>query len=81
MDFIPAIELFKEPKTARVERKITPRLRGRVFCDGTYWPARLYNQTNAMLEDYAMDVSSRVTVIGRQGLTLLVVPLLVPAYV
>jgi membrane protein implicated in regulation of membrane protease activity len=81
MDFIPAIELYKEPKTARVERMITPRLGGRVFFEGTYWPARLYDRANTMLEDYVMDVSSRVTVIGRQGLTLLVVPLAAPAYV
>ncbi|NJL46597.1 MAG: hypothetical protein HC929_02630 [Leptolyngbyaceae cyanobacterium SM2_5_2] len=74
MDLTHTIELFKEQKTARVERAITPRDKGRVFYEGTYWPARVYNGGDAFLADFALDVSSWVTVIGRQGLTLLVVP-------
>lgn len=74
MDLTHTIELFKEQKTARVERAITTRDKGRVFYEGTYWPARVYNGGDTSLADFALDVSSWVTVIGRQGLTLLVVP-------
>jgi membrane protein implicated in regulation of membrane protease activity len=70
------LELFKEQKKARVEHTITPQRKGRVFYEGTYWPARLYSVADGAIADYALDVSSWVTVIGRQGLTLLVVPLL-----
>jgi membrane protein implicated in regulation of membrane protease activity len=76
MDLTHTIELFKKPKTARVERTITARLKGRVFFEGTYWPARVYEAADGTISDYAFDVSSWVTVIGRQGLTLLVVPLI-----
>jgi membrane protein implicated in regulation of membrane protease activity len=75
MELTHTVELFKEPKTARVERTITARLKGRVFFEGTYWPARVYETAEGLVGDYALDVSSWVTVIGRQGLTLLVVPL------
>ncbi|MGF1568602.1 MAG: NfeD family protein [Nodosilinea sp.] len=77
MDLTHTIELFKAQKAARVEHTITPRAKGRVFYEGTYWPARVYQAADAARADYAFDVSSWVTVIGRQGLTLLVVP---PAY-
>lgn len=68
------LELFKEQKKARVEHIITPHRKGRVFYEGTYWPARMYQVADAAIADYVLDVSSWVTVIGRQGLTLLVVP-------
>lgn len=74
MDLTHTIELFKEPKTARVERVITAHLKGRVFFEGSYWPAKAYGAAEDLVNDCAMDVSSWVTVIGRQGLTLLVVP-------
>ncbi len=80
MDLTHTIELFKEPKTARVERTITAQLKGRVFFEGTYWPARVYEKTEGMVSDCAMDVSSWVTVIGRQGLTLLVLPMMNSMY-
>ena len=75
MDLTHTVELFKQPKAARVERTITTNLKGRVFFEGTYWPARVYETAEEIVSDYAMDVSSWVTVIGRQGLTLLVVPM------
>lgn len=40
--------------------------------DGTYWPAQVYE--GATDANYALAVSSWVTVVGRQGLTLLVAP-------
>lgn len=76
MDLTHTVELFKAQKTARVEHAITSQVRGRVFYEGTYWPARVYQVADAAIADYALDVSSWVTVIGRQGLTLLVVPIM-----
>jgi membrane protein implicated in regulation of membrane protease activity len=75
MDLTHTVELFKEPKIARVERMITNRLKGRVFFEGTYWPARVYEAAEGVVSDYAMDVSSPVMVVGRHGLTLLVLPM------
>ena len=80
MDLTHTIEFFKEPKTARVERMITAHLKGRVFFEGSYWPAKVHSTAEDLVHDYAMDVSSWVTVIGRQGLTLLVVPVVKAAY-
>jgi membrane protein implicated in regulation of membrane protease activity len=74
MDLTHTVEFFKEPKTARVERTITANLKGRVFFEGTYWPARVHETVGDIVTDHAFHVSSWVTVIGRQGLTLLVVP-------
>jgi membrane protein implicated in regulation of membrane protease activity len=76
MDLTHTVELFKEPKIARVERIITNRLKGRVFFEGTSWPAKVYETTENLVCDYAMDVSSTVMVIGRHGLTLLVLPMM-----
>jgi membrane protein implicated in regulation of membrane protease activity len=79
MDLTHTVELFKVPKTARVERTITTRDKGRVFYEGSYWPAKVYDRGEGSLADYALDVSSWVTVIGRHGLTLLVLPVLYPS--
>ena len=39
MNLPHTVELFKEQKKARVEHTITPSVKGRVFYEGTYWPA------------------------------------------
>ena len=80
MDLAHTIELFKEQKPARVEHPITSRAKGRVFFEGSYWPAQLYHNGSVALAECALEVSSWVTVIGRQGLTLLVVPTRSEAY-
>jgi membrane protein implicated in regulation of membrane protease activity len=72
MNLTHTLELFDTPKPARVELPITAQDKGRVFYEGTYWPAQLY-PTEAGAT-YALAPSSLVTVIGRQGLTLLVSP-------
>ncbi|WOD38939.1 NfeD family protein [Nodosilinea sp. E11] len=72
MNLTHTLELFDTPKPARVECPITAQLKGRVFYEGTYWPARLYEA--AADASSALAVSSWVTVVGRQGLTLLVSP-------
>lgn len=71
MNLTATVEFFKQPGTARVEREITSVQRGRVYYEGTYWPAQLYRV------EYSgtLAIASSVIVIGRQGLTLLVLPL------
>lgn len=69
MDLLPTVELFERLGTARVERAIAGNERGRVFYEGTYWPARFYSADALQAE-----VSDWVTVVGRQGITLLVQP-------
>lgn len=72
MNRLPTVELFAQPKTATVDRPIEANQRGRVYYEGTYWHARFYS-LNAQVQ---AEVASLVTVVGRQGLTLLVQPLL-----
>ncbi|HIK45016.1 MAG TPA: NfeD family protein [Leptolyngbyaceae cyanobacterium M65_K2018_010] len=74
MDLTHTIKLFKDLKPARVEHRITFYQRGRVFFEGTSWPAKIYDLGDLELTDFVVDVASRVMVVGRQGLTLLVLP-------
>lgn len=65
------VKLFACAGIGKVEQTITSTMPGRVKFQTTYWPARLYlqdTQTTLLPED-------TVNVIGRQGITLLVVPL------
>jgi membrane protein implicated in regulation of membrane protease activity len=78
MNLTHTLELFDTPKPGRVERSITAQDKGRVFYEGTYWPAQLYPVVAGV--NYALTPSSLVTVIGRQGLTLLVSPPIAAAY-
>ena len=72
----PVLELsefstFSSVKTtARVEKTISPSCSGRVYFQATYWPARFY-QSDCQITSLPGD---NVTIIGRQGLTLLVRP-------
>ena len=69
MDMQPTVELFEKLGMARVEKSIAADQRGRVFYEGTYWPARFYSVNTLQAE-----VTDWVTVVGRQGITLLVQP-------
>jgi membrane protein implicated in regulation of membrane protease activity len=64
-----AIESHKQTKTALVEETITKHKRGRVKFMGTYWFARFLD---ILYEGEALP-STVVKVVGREGLTLLVV--------
>lgn len=64
------VELFKKTGLGKVERTIAPNQKGRVFFEGTYWPARWHFPTEIGIAE----VETWVTVLGRQGLTLLVQP-------
>ncbi len=63
------VQLFVQPGTGKVEELIAPNQPGRVKFKSTSWPARFYNlsdQTTLLPND-------PVTVVGRQGNTLLIV--------
>lgn len=79
MDFHVTVELFQEPKLGRVERPITALRRGRVFYEGSYWPARRYDSLEATSISEVLETATVVKVVGRQGLTLLVVPAIATA--
>lgn len=64
------IQLFSSSGTGVVEETITPEKPGRVRYRATYWPARLHNKD----EQVTLHPKDPVYVLGRQGLTLLVVP-------
>ncbi len=64
------ITLFPKPGTGIIEEIITESQPGRVNFQATYWPARLYNPE----QEITLLPNTLVTVIGRQGITLLVVP-------
>jgi len=70
LTFAPeTIEFFAYTELGKVEQTITPHQRGRVRFMATHWFARFYQpngQTNAL-------PGTTVRVVGRQGLTLLVV--------
>lgn len=65
-----SIELFPQPYTAEVVQPIAPQQRGRVKFRASFWPARLYQADERQLLP-----TERVSVIGRDGITLLVEPL------
>lgn len=64
------ITLFPKPGMGIIEEIITESQPGRVNFQATYWPARLYNPE----QEVTLLPNTPVTVIGRQGITLLVVP-------
>lgn len=64
------VTLFPEPVTGTVEEAITPTQPGRVRFQATSWPARLYNSDDRI----TLTPESAVSVVGRQGITALVVP-------
>jgi membrane protein implicated in regulation of membrane protease activity len=72
MNLTHTLELFETPKAARVDSPVNARLEGRVFYEGSYWPARIYE--GVVDTSFALVPSSWVSVVGRYGLTLLIAP-------
>ncbi|MDI9639833.1 NfeD family protein [Geitlerinema splendidum] len=69
--FVPEnVEMFSEAVMGTVEKTITQNQPGRVKCLGTYWPARFYHSNC----DAIIFPDNFVKVVGRQGITMLVVP-------
>lgn len=69
--FAPSeVEIFSEALMGIVEKKIAQNQPGRVKCLATYWPARFFHSNcNAVVFPAEL-----VKVVGRQGITMLVVP-------
>ncbi len=66
---VAQVTMFPKPSVGTVEQTITHHQPGRVKFQASYWPARLYQP------DYPLAVfpGERVRIVGRQGITLLVV--------
>lgn len=64
------ITLFPEPSPGKVEQTIATTQPGRVEFQATYWPARFYHCEG----EVTLVPDDPVMVVGRQGITLLVVP-------
>lgn len=72
MDTLPhRIEIFAAPVEGVVDRPANATRPGRVKTMGTTWNARLYQ----LEDEIPIAPGERVLVVGRQGLTLLIVPL------
>jgi membrane protein implicated in regulation of membrane protease activity len=65
------IEMLATPVSGIVELAITPNQKGRVECQGSYWPARFYSDCQTMVQP-----EQPVKVVAMQGITLLVQPAL-----
>lgn len=64
------IKIFSELGSGTVETTIAPEQPGRVKYKASYWPARFYHQQ----EQTTLLPNAPVCVVGREGITLLVVP-------
>lgn len=64
------VEMFSEAVMGTVEKTITQNQPGRVKCLGSYWPARFYHSNC----DVIVFPDDFVKVVGRQGITMLVIP-------
>ncbi|MBW4465587.1 MAG: NfeD family protein [Pegethrix bostrychoides GSE-TBD4-15B] len=66
------IELFSSPHEGIIDRPIVAHQPGRVKAMGSIWNARFYQIERQIV----IAVGDRVLIVGRQGLTLLIVPML-----
>jgi membrane protein implicated in regulation of membrane protease activity len=69
--FPETIEVFPQPVLGKVDQSIAPRQPGRVNALGSIWYARFYDKSYESI----MNPGDRVAVVGRQGITLLVMPI------
>jgi len=65
-----SITLFSKAEAGKVEKTITSSESGRVKFQGSYWPAQFYYPDSHL----TANPDEVVTIVGRQGITLLVVP-------
>ncbi len=63
-------ELFPQAIEGIVTEQISSVQPGRIKCVGTYWPARLYQMESPI----TLIPEQVVSVVGRIGITLLVIP-------
>jgi membrane protein implicated in regulation of membrane protease activity len=64
-------KMLAEPLIGIVDRAVLPNQAGRVKCQATYWPAKLYQPDD---KTHILPGQS-VTVVGIEGNTLLIVPM------
>ena len=69
-NFTSSVKLFKKPGNGQVKETINQDQPGRVKWKASYWPAQFY-QTEAHV---SILPGEQVQVVGRQGITLLVMP-------
>ncbi|MCU0523822.1 MAG: NfeD family protein [Elainella sp. Prado103] len=70
------IELFAQPGIGEVVKAIAPNRRGRVRFRASFWPARLYSETSPHSSAQVPALpTEKVAVVGRDGITLLVMPM------
>lgn len=65
------VEWFAQPGVGEVVKLITPNERGRVKFRASFWPARLHPDA----DPNSLSPKQSVVVVGRDGITLLVTPL------
>ena len=70
--FLPEKIEFPEPVKAIVQEAITATKPGRVKFKASYWPAKLH-QPQRGIKPVKLEKDQAVSVIGREGITLLVV--------
>jgi membrane protein implicated in regulation of membrane protease activity len=63
-------QLFSEPLDGIADETITPKVPGRAFFEGTYWPAQLYDTNSQVI----LFPGQPLKVIGMNNITLLVMP-------
>lgn len=68
--FPEAIEWFDEPVASEVEETITLSQSGRVRALASTWPAKFFSAQST----HTVTAGDTVWVVGRQGITLLVIP-------
>ncbi len=70
MVFKAEVEMFAETVEGIVDEDISSSRRGRVKCLGSYWPAQIYDVDG----EVSLVPEQKVSVIGRVGIILLVIP-------
>lgn len=66
----PQIHLFSQPVKGKVEKSITSNTKGWIKFQGSYWSAKLYNSSQIG----TISSGQLVKIVGREGITLLVIP-------
>lgn len=74
-----SVELFPTPEIATVDLTISYDRPGRVKYQSSYWPARFFDSNTdsncAIEQSIALKPKEEVMVVGREGITLLVTPI------
>lgn len=69
------LEIFSTPQDGVVEKTITQNRPGRVLFANSFWPAKLYHYEGQPVILMTLLPNEPVSVVGRLGTTIFVVPL------